>query len=150
MLCTFPTLDSAEKALLTEGRKIEAVKAYYFRAQVTLLNGKVVGPNLRTAKSIVELSAMGLDIPTAVSEGSFRDLTGLAERAQLISERFTLFCVEDGLDPKNPRKACNHSSCDVCGKKASNGETLDGVMLYAPDGLGYPTPVLFACTNCKV
>jgi hypothetical protein len=147
-LLTFPVLDAAEKALVVTDRKVEAIRAYYKRARVTLLNGHEAGPTLKTAKSIVELAAEGINIPMVVSEGSYRDLTVEAAQAAVIAERFAIFCAEDGMDPKNARKAAQADRCDACRKQAPKGESLDGVFLYAPDGMGYPTPVMFYCANC--
>ncbi len=72
MILAFPPPTADEVALVTSGNKIPAAVAYYRRARVTLLNGVEVGPTLSTAQAIVGFAVLGLDIPVAISEGSYR------------------------------------------------------------------------------
>ena len=41
-------------------------------------------------------------------------------------QRFTMFCLEDGIDPNNPKVTKEDGSWEI----------------YQPDGMGYPTVVL--------
>ncbi len=149
LMRTFPTLTAEEKAQAVMGHIAAATRSYKDRVRFTLPNGHEAGPTLRTARIVVQLAQEGILLPVAVEAGSFVDLTEKAEQDRILAERFATFCVEDGLDPKNPCKASTGSRCDTCQRLPKPGEVLHGNMHFAPDGMGYPTPVMFTCNRCK-
>jgi hypothetical protein len=80
-------------------------------------------------------TALMFGAPVAVEQDDVDH--ALAQRE--IGDRFAMFCAEDGHD--GTERADDR--CDTC------GEVKPGTLFYAPDAMGYPTPVLFTCDCCR-
>ena len=126
-----------ERATRRSGRPLKAALVYSRRATVEI-EGLAVRMSITAAMNHLNLTNdMGTTIGMVVPHEDYERAVG----EKLKQDRFVMFCEEDGIDPvKGSRNVA--ATCCVCGNKKP------GVMLYAPDAMGYPTPVLKTCDDC--
>jgi hypothetical protein len=147
----FPAASEAIVAEAREGSIMGAVKAYHAVATAELNDGTVVRMARGAAFRYIVAIRRGLPaLPVAVSEEihaggrvtrNYEDIDLQAKRdaAEALKwERFHLFCEEDGHKGSEP----STEQCRHC------GEEREGTTHFAPDAMGYPTPVLWTCGTC--
>ena len=113
----------------------------YRKLDHRLANGERVQPTLRVVLNIIDMAQQhGIRMPVAISEGSYHRRADIEAEQKLKADRFAYFCKMDGHDGTEE----GTGTCDDCGKWNSIG-----TIYYAPDGMGYPTPVIFSCYTCS-
>ena len=134
-MLTFPAPSADLVSAFNSGDRRLALKArlaYRRDTEVVIeVDGRPlhISPNLAACKAALTFGA-----PVAVEQ---RDVDS-ALNGRKRSDRFAAFCAEDGHDGTERAE----DKCDTC------AEVKSGTRFYAPDAMGYPSPVLFTCDTC--
>jgi hypothetical protein len=135
-MLTFPAPSADLVAAFNSGDRRAALKARLTYRRDTEVVIEVDGRPLHISpKTDACKTALMFGAPVAVEQDDVDH--ALAQRE--IGDRFAMFCAEDGHD--GTERADDR--CDTC------GEVKPGTLFYAPDAMGYPTPVMFTCDCCR-
>lgn len=153
-MLTFPAPTAAQIELAKTSRG-QAIGRYRDEAIAILTDGREVRPTLRTAKNAIVLAIKGIVAEVLVVEGGYSVVDREAERLQaeadrVRAERFVIYCAQEVSSPKGPtypRPAIfSRPSSDFC--PAAPLARVETRYHYAPDALGFPTPVMAECRSC--
>lgn len=135
-MLTFPAPSADLVAAFNSGDRRAALKARLTYRRATGVTIEVDGRPLNIKPSTAACkTALMFGAPVAVEQD---DVDGaLAQR--VIGDRYAAFCAEDGHDGTERAD----ERCDTC------DEVKPGTRFYAPNAMGYPTPVLFLCDCCR-
>jgi len=170
-IATFPAPSAALVTELTESGQLFDVAAAYCATEgfATLNDGTVVRMRRFFAAKMLRAISKGLPaMPVAVTKINFESLEALAEKTSKDSPTRTRMRPPSSLPPwrtETKREAADRLKWDrfyaFCAEDGHNGRTesvqfcrkcnseQNGVSTWAPDGMGYPTEVLWTCGCCS-
>jgi len=146
-IATFPAPSDSLVTEAREGSMSKAARTYVRETTTVLATGTEVRMTLGGAIRCFKAIRQGLPaLPVACTvdergRSNYEPASLQAERDAAVAlkrERFTIFCKEDGHD--GTRAETEH--CETCGCER------EGTTHFAPNAMGYPTPVLWTCGTC--
>lgn len=150
-IATYPVpsparIEAARVEMEGKGRILRAAMEYA-RESAVQIDGLTVRMPVASARSLLEVAVKhGVVLPLAVEADEVDHARAQAAKYAA----FRAYCAEDGHDGAQRIEAGALSqfglphTCDSC---QTAGRA--GVMQYAPDAMGFPTPVLFTCDECR-